>query len=232
MQSTTAPITTDILFISFNESNADKNWLELKRRFPQALRVHGVSGIRKAHEKAAELSRTPFFFVVDGDNRLRPDFHFTLPAETLREDTLYVWRCHNPVNDLIYGYGAVKLYNKTLVQNRLQKTYVDLATTVTEHYRIVSDVASETHFFSTPEEAWRGAFRECAKLAAGIIDRQKEQETLSRLEQWCSVARPVPNAEWVLKGANQGRDFGTSHKDQITKINDFTWLKQRFLENE
>jgi len=232
MQSKTGPESADILFLSFNESNADKNWMELKRRFPHALRIHGVSGIRQAHRIAAELSRTKFFFVVDGDNRLRPDFHFALPEENLRTDTLYVWRCENPANNLVYGYGAIKLYNKTLVQDRAQKAYVDLATTVTEHYKIVPVVASETHFFSTPEEAWRGAFRECAKLAAGIIDRQKELETLARLEQWCSHVNPVPHAKWVLKGALEGRLFGASHRDQIAKINDFNWLKQRFLENE
>ena len=32
----------DIVFISYNESNADKNYAVLKSRFSMAKRVHGV----------------------------------------------------------------------------------------------------------------------------------------------------------------------------------------------
>jgi len=37
----------DIIFISYNEPNADKNWLALKSRFPMAKRVHGIKGIHQ-----------------------------------------------------------------------------------------------------------------------------------------------------------------------------------------
>jgi hypothetical protein len=218
----------DIIFISYDESNADENWSRLTERFPWAQRVHGIKGIRQAHIAAAETSRTPYFFVVDGDNRIRPDFNFQ-PPMTLKENTLYVWRCHNPANHLVYGYGAIKLYNKSLVQRRYKKEkLVDLATSVTEHYHIMHQVASETHFFNTPFEAWRGAFRECAKLSSGLIQRQKDDETRRRLSDWCNVGHPVDNIDWVLLGANQGKAFGEDPQNELSRVNDFSWLRERF----
>ena len=219
----------DIVFISFDESNADKNWVELKTRFPRAKRVHGIEGIDRAHEVAAEKSETSFFFVVDGDNRIRPDFYFEKPRFQLREDTVYVWRCFNPINSLIYGYGAIKLYSKKLLSKKHRQGFVDLATSTTRNYQIINRVASETHFFCSPEEAWRGAFRECAKLASKRIRGQKSEETEKRLKRWCQVAyRDKPNWKWVLKGAKQGRKFGSDFPEKMERINSFRWLQVRF----
>ena len=54
-----------------------------------------------------------------------------------------------------------------------------------------------------------------------------------RLEQWCKTAdNNKPNWEWVLKGANQGREFGLNSPEKITLINDYHWLHTKFLENE
>ncbi len=222
----------DIVFISFDESNSDKNWVKLISRFPRAKRVHGVEGIGQAHQLAAQKSETHFFFVVDGDNRIRSDFHFETPEFPLQENTIYVWRCLNPMNSLVYGYGAVKLYNKNLLLNK-KDVFVDLATSTTENYQIIDQIASETHFFHTPEEAWRGAFRECAKLASQKIRGQKSGETEMRLEKWCKISdEDKSNWEWVLKGAHQGRDFGLNFSEKITLINDYHWLHAKFLENE
>ncbi len=53
----------DIVFISYNEPNADSNFQALKDKQPTAKRVHGVKGIHNAHIKAAEISDTPLFWV-------------------------------------------------------------------------------------------------------------------------------------------------------------------------
>ena len=204
--------------------------MELKARFPQSKRVHGVEGIRKAHEKAAELSTTDFFFVVDGDNRITNGFNFELKDIQPKEDTLYVWRCRNPINNLVYGFGAIKLYNKKLLKKR-NDNYLDLATTVSEMYHIVHEVASETLFFGTPEEAWRGAFRECAKLSSKMIEGQKNGETEERLNIWCTVSNDLENAEWCLKGAKAGIDFGQQIKQKpslVSNINNYKWLHDEF----
>ncbi len=203
-------------------------------RFPRGKRIHGVEGIRAAHQAAARVSETEFFFVVDGDNKIISDFSFALPDFELRADTLYVWRCLNPANGLIYGYGAVKLYNKALLAQREQNPFVDLASSIAERYQIVPILASETHFFSTPQEAWQGAFRECTKLASEMIRNQNSLETRARLRTWCEQIYDVPNAQWVLAGARMGRDFALQTlrqvPNQLQLINDFDWLAEKFRE--
>jgi len=57
----------DIVFISYNETNAEENWLKLKERFPRAKRVDGVKGIHQAHIAAAKKCFTKMFWVVDAD---------------------------------------------------------------------------------------------------------------------------------------------------------------------
>lgn len=221
----------DIIFLSYDESNSDKNWLELKRRFPRAKRVHGVKGIAEAHKQAASKSDTHFFFVVDGDNRILPSFSFNPPDLNLEEDSLYVYRCRNPLTLLTYGYGAVKIYNKSLLENDPEKDFVDLATTVTAKYRIINEVASETYFFNSAEEAWRGAFRECFKLAGSLIDRQKQKETEERLQRWCDLDSSLRFSEWARLGARQGAELARSEWASTCKINDFNWLRGYFDEH-
>ena len=67
----------DIFFVSYRESNADKNWVDLKARFPEAQRIHGVRGIYNAYGEAAKQAKTPYFFTVDGDNRIVSSFDFS-----------------------------------------------------------------------------------------------------------------------------------------------------------
>lgn len=222
--------TLDIILITYNESNGDKNWLDLKGRFPRARRIHGVKGIREAHQQAALKSETPFFFVVDGDNRIVSDFDFTPPNENLDPESVYVYRCKNPVNDLVYGYGAVKIYSKDLLLNEPIECYRDFATQVTRKYKIINEVASESFFFASPEEAWRGAFRESFKLSTQIQEGKGDERSAERLETWCTKRNPCLHSEWVLLGARQGRDLANSNNASACEINDFEWLGRYFNE--
>ena len=61
----------DIIFISYQEPNADKNFKHLLSRFPIAQRVHGIKGIHQAHIEAAKKALTKMFWVVDGDAKAR-----------------------------------------------------------------------------------------------------------------------------------------------------------------
>ena len=64
----------DIIFVSYNEPNADKNYAALKSRFPTAKRVDGVKGIHQAHIAAAKKAFTKMFWVVDGDAEILDSF--------------------------------------------------------------------------------------------------------------------------------------------------------------
>jgi len=58
----------DIIYLSYDEPNAEKNYADLCRKIPWAKRVHGVKGSDSAHKACARLSETDRFVTVDGDN--------------------------------------------------------------------------------------------------------------------------------------------------------------------
>ena len=49
------------------------------------------------------------FWIVDGDAVIEDDFNFDYVAEDNR--AVHVWRS-KIINDLVYGYGGVKLLHK------------------------------------------------------------------------------------------------------------------------
>jgi len=176
----------DIVFISYNEPNADENYEALQQRFPHAKRVHGVKGIHQAHIAAAKLCDTEMFWVVDGDAVVNKDFDFSHVVNRYELSTVHVWRSQNPVNDLVYGYGGIKLLPTKLTIN-MDTTKPDMTTSISERFKAVQEVSNITVFNTDPFNTWKGAFRECAKLASKVIDRQKEDETNARLETWTTV---------------------------------------------
>lgn len=215
----------DVFFLSFNEPNADAHFERLKTFAPNARRVHGVKGIHAAHQECARMASTDRFFTVDADNWIMDGFSFDLDFEP-DEQSVYVWRCRNGVNGLIYGYGAIKLFPTGGVRAMATNT-VDMTTSVSLSYRIVHQIASETRFNTSPFEAWKSGFREAVKLSSGIIDRQKDEETLTRLDAWCAKGASALHGDMCIDGARMGRSYGTRHardREALAKINDFDWL--------
>ena len=57
----------DIIYLSYDEPNAEKNFADLCKKVPWAKRVHGVYGFDAAHKACADASDTDRFITVDGD---------------------------------------------------------------------------------------------------------------------------------------------------------------------
>ena len=221
----------DLFFLSYDEPEAEANWINLSSRYPGAIRVHGIKGILHANQECARQATTEFFFVVDGDNVIVEGFEFA-PEFQPESDAVYVWRCKNPVNGLVYGFGAVKLLPRALLLSKSSMSS-DMTTNLSaKRYVIVDKLASITAFNTSAFSTWRTAFRECTKLASGVIARQKTEETVQRLMVWTNDAiSDQPFSEWCIKGAMAGKKYGTSHysdPDSLGKINDFSWLRERF----
>ncbi len=215
----------DIIFLSYDEANADKNWEALKARFPRAKRLHGVKGIFDAHRQAAKLASSGMFYVVDADAEIVPDFKFNYSPSAYIQGTVHVWHSRNPVNDLEYGYGGVKLFPTHLLLN-YEGSPLDFTTNVSKHFKVMKTVSNVTHFNTDPFSAWRAGFRECTKLSC-----KDDAESAERLEAWCTLGADREFGDFVIAGANEGKSYGTAHKDQpelLGLINDFTWLEQRF----
>lgn len=220
----------DIFFLSFMESNADQNWHTLVTRFPTVQRLHGIRGVKNAHQKIAETARTDFFYVIDGDNHIHDDFDFTLP-QNLQRESLYVWRARNPVNELCYGFGGVKLYNKWLLLENAKSTGVDIATSIAPIYVPVPVLASTTLFNASPLESWRGGFREAAKLTLNTLKHPGDSASRSRLHVWRTQGEQSSFGKECILGANMGHNYALIHSGDVSaleRINDFEWLNNHF----
>ena len=215
----------DIIFISYQEPNAEENFRQLQSRFPIAQRVHGVKGIHQAHIEAAKKACTKMFYVVDGDALIEDDFNFDYKVPEKDMNAVHVWRSKNPVNELVYGYGGVKLLPTNLTLNMNTDT-TDMTTSISNRFRPMEQISNVSAFNTTPFDTWKSAFRECVKLSSKVIDRQEDAETESRLDAWCKSDDLI-----AVNGALAGRKYGNenkNNKEAIFKINDFAWLEETY----
>lgn len=223
----------DIVFISYNEPNAETNWNSLKERFSRAKRVDGVKGIHQAHIEAAKKCFTKMLWVVDGDAVIKDTFDFTYNVDEYNLETVHVWRSQNPINDLVYGYGGVKLLPRKLTV-KMDLSKPDMTTSISDKFKAMPEISNITAFNTDPFNTWKSAFRECVKLSSKIIDRQNTTETDERLAIWCSNKfKDRDFGEYAIAGAKSGRAYGvenSNNTEALKLINDFDWLKERFNE--
>lgn len=220
----------DIVFISCGEPNAEANWELLKKRFPLAKRVRDVKGIHQAHIAAAKKCFTKMFWVVDGDAEIADDFNFDHEVSEYDLDVVHVWRSRNPINDLEYGYGGVKLLPRKLTLD-MNIDSPDMTTSISTKFKAMEQISNITAFNTDPFNTWKSAFRECTKLAARVIDGQVDDETATRLMTWCTYAEKRLFNDWAFLGAEDGKMYGLQHAGDIEalrKINDFEWLHEFF----
>ena len=221
----------DIVFISYNEPNADSNYNDLTARFPRAKRIHGVKGIHQAHIAAAKLCDTDMFWVVDGDAQIVEDFNFNYQVPYWLHDQVHVWSTKNPINDLVYGYGGVKLLPRQQTID-LDINSTDMTTSISDKFAIIDQVSNVTVFNTDPFSTWKSAFRECVKLASKTIQGQVDNETEERLDAWCTVGNDRNFGEFSISGACAGREYGYINRnssDALKLINDFDWLHTKFI---
>ena len=223
----------DIIFLSNDEEYADDNYDELLSLYPKAKRVNGVKGFAEAHKKAAELATTEMFYVVDADAIIEPTFKFEYYPNQFDRNTTHVWRSKNPVNDLVYGYGGVKLFPRQAVLDYvINEDDIDFTTSVTKKFKALPIVSNTTKIDYDYYTAFRSAFRECAKLTAAVIAGNKAAENQKRLDAWHKPKGCEHEiADWVRIGAECGVAHGNAYKDdpkELRKINDDKFIMSRF----
>jgi hypothetical protein len=216
----------DIIFISYKEPYADENFFRLKDRFPLAKRVNGIKGIHNAHIAAAKKSFTKMFWVVDADAVILNDFNFDYEVPDWDLDAVHVWRSLNPVNNLSYGYGGVKLLPKKLTAE-LNTNTIDMTTNISSKFNLIDVISNITAFNTDAYSTWRSAFRECCKLVV-----TNNPESLERLRVWCILNDNAEYGFYAYLGALSGKQYGeknASNPEALSKINDFTWLEAWWL---
>ena len=105
------PIEYDIIQLSYDEPNAEKNYADLCSKVPWAKRVHGVDGSDAAHKACAELSETKNFITIDGDTIIDRNFlqvELDLNKLNATDDYQFSWCGKIDVNGLMYGNGSIR----------------------------------------------------------------------------------------------------------------------------
>jgi hypothetical protein len=224
----------DIVFLSFNEPNADNLYFQFLKKIVnipnQIHRIHGVKGIHQAHIEAAKQVTTSMFYVVDADADLLPSFKFDIKLDPSEEDIVHVWRSINPINNLEYGYGGVKLLPTQLTLD-MDVNSADMTTSISTRFKAMTTASNLTAFNINPLCTWRSAFRECAKLASRTIAGQLDGESAYRLKVWTHIGGDNTFGEYAKGGASAGEWFGKTYKDDkkmLAKINDYAWLESQF----
>ena len=211
----------DVIFISYYELNAEDNWQRVLEKAPWAKRVDGVTGIFEAHKAAGKLSKSDMFYVVDGDAYLSDDWQFDFQPNIFDRDCTYVWNSINPINNLTYGFGGVKLFSKSKIRY-LKSWGTDLTLSVAKKLKVIEIVSNITKFNTSEYNTWRTAFRECAKLA-----KKEDAESNKRLQAWLEPDITAEYYLWAKLGAKQGKAYAASELP-ISNINDYDWLKLQF----
>ena len=220
----------DIVFISYDEPQADKNWSRLVTRFSNARRVHGVAGMENALKAAATASTTPWFYAVFAKTRLHEDWDFSFVPDRWQAPKQYIFNALNASNGLCYGHMGIILYHKESVLN--SKPWEEIGGmdfTMSFDTESIPLTSVYGEFAITPYHAWRTAFREVSKLSQWQLD-EPSVETDYRIHVWKTHATG-PNAEWVLRGANDGAEFFSENiwnHDILKQAFRWEWLKDYF----
>ena len=233
----------DIIYLSYDEPNAEENYSDLCRKVPWAKRVHGVKGSDAAHKACAELSETDRFITVDGDNKINDEFlqqviNFDVNADL--SNKVISWKAKNKINGLMYGNGGLKCWPKMHVLNMRTHENADPDNPHAQvdfcwdtEYVQMEGAFSTIYNNATPQQAWRAGFREGVKMALdrGIRPtlenfRLNHWKNLHRLYVWLMVGADVENGDWAIYGAREGL-YKTMCTDwDFVNVRDFEWLNE------
>ena len=221
----------DVVFISYHEPNAEENWQRVKSKAPWAKRVDSVKGIFEAHKAAAKLSSTDMFYVVDGDAWLVDDWQFNYQPGIFDRDCVYIWASVNPINELTYGHGGVKLFAKSQLMKKRKWDTLDMTTGIMPKLKVIDKVSNINAFATDDFSTWRTAFRECVKLCANLEKNPGSIADKERLIAWKSKGTNNKLSYYAHRAAAQAELFYQKNKNNpktLQKINDRTWLKNKY----
>lgn len=228
----------DIIFLSYDEPNADLHYADLCNKVPWAKRIHGVKGSDAAHKAAAEASETEWFITVDADNIVDPEFfNFNLDMSDPKI-RVYGWCGRNVINGLRYGNGGLKIWNKEFVLNmktheaaESDRAQVDFCWE--DGYRNFPMSFSDSVITGSPFQAWRAGFREGVKMTlldgvkvpAQEIQKRIWWHNLHRLKMWATVGSHEANGLYAIYGARLGTWMTNCTDWNYVEVRDFEILR-------
>lgn len=235
----------DVVFISYDEPNADENYADLLDKCPWAKRSHGVYGSDACHKAAAALAETERFITIDADNKVRPEFfELDLDLSKFDDSDVLSWSGKNVINGLVYGNGGVKLWPKRVVEQMRTHETVEAGNGAVDfcwdvHYHQLNNIYSDVYNNGTPYQAYRAGFREGVKLALEDgqpmdwrkIGTHNHYKNHRRLLVWMSVGMDSPNGLWAMYGARLGCYMANIQPNwDFTLVRDFEWHNRYWAE--
>jgi len=231
----------DVIFLSFDEPNAEHNFARLVELCPWAKRVQGVKGFDTAHRACADASDTEWFVTVDGDNTVRPEF-FDESVE-LNGEGCISWRGLNAINGLAYGNGGLKLWRKSFV--RIMNTHenaddprkaVDFCWEA--NYRQMPAIYSDVWNNGSAYQAFRVGFREGVKLSLNRGERVSAEMmkhllhpmNMRNLRVWACVGSHVENGLWAMYGTRLAWSYMCDLRWDHTVVRDYDWFRMMWPE--
>jgi len=231
-------IDQDIIFLSYDEPNAEKNYADLLSKVPWAKRVHGVEGSDAAHKACAAISETENFITIDGDTIIEPKFlqvELDLDELGATPEHQFSWAGKIDINGLKYGNGSIKMWTRDFVNNmqthensdgsdetNIEFCYFDKYLQLNENY-------STSIISSTPQQAWRAGFREGVKMSLNrgkIVNDLKTiwWQNYNRLLIWTMIGADVENGLWAVLGARAGVFMTMCTEWDHVQVRDFEYL--------
>jgi hypothetical protein len=234
----------DVVFLSYDEPNADLHYADLCNKVPWAKRVHGVKGSDEAHKEAAKQSETDWVITVDADNIVDSRFFNIDFDPTKKEIQVYSWLAKNKINGLLYGNGGLKIWRKDFILNMKTHEASDSDRAQVDFcwengYQQFKECYSETVITGSPFQAWRAGFREGVKMTLfdGVKvppDEIKERiwwHNLHRLKIWSTVGAHEENGLYAIYGARLGQWMTNCTDWNYVDVRDFELLKNIYEEN-
>lgn len=232
----------DVVFLSYDEPNADYNYAQLKQHMPWAKRIHGVKGFDTAHKACANISQTSRFITVDGDNIIRPEFSSVVLD--IEENSKLVYSCNskNSINSLCYGNGGVKIWTKEFVlsmrtHENAESDHEKVDFCWSTMYSQLNNVYSDTIIHTTSLQAFRAGFREGVKM---FLDRgmmipaskvkTSHEKNLNRLLVWSTVGSDIENGLWSIFGTRLALVKVFEQNLDHTLVADYAWFEELWAE--
>jgi len=237
----------DVVYLSYDEPNADFNYDNLLKKIPYAKRVHGVHGSDAAHKACAKLAETNRVIIIDGDNIVYPGLltqEVTFVDQEVDKNSVISFGARNVINGLIYGNGGIKCWPTELVLNMKthenaesdnSKTQVDFCWDI--NYVQMDKCMSDVYNNASPQQAWRAGFREGVKM--GLLEGSKASKEISLMKQihwknlhrlfiWMTVGSDIENGLYAILGARQGCYMTNCTDWDYVNVRDFSVLNEIF----
>lgn len=233
----------DVVFLSYDEPNAEENYADLANKAPWAKRVHGVKGSDAAHKAAAEQSETDWFITIDADNIVESSF-FNLDLDMSDPKIqVYGWCGKNNINGLRYGNGGPKIWKKDFVlgmktHEAAQDDRAQVDFCWEDGYKNHPVTYSDSIINKTPFQAWRAGFREGVKMTLldGVkvtpqdLEKKIWWHNIHRLRMWSTVGSHIQNGIYAVLGARQGTHMTNCTDWNHVDVRDFEILRDLYKE--